>query len=129
MSEDWQKVKSIFNAALDRPEGERPYFVAAACGGDAELHSQVEKLLSSYDSDFLESTVQADKNAAVDRLAAGDTIGHYEIVQLLGIGGMGEVYLAKDLSLDRKVAIKVLNEKYEQNETNVDRFIQEAKAA
>src|SRR5512141_3251989 len=63
------------------------------------------------------------------RLAPGTLLGRYEIVGLLGIGGMGEVYLAEDSQLGRKVAIKLLNEKYENNESNVHRFIQEAKAA
>jgi len=52
-----------------------------------------------------------------------------EIIRLIGEGGMGEVYLAKDGQLERRVAIKLLNEKYENNESNIQRFIQEAKAA
>jgi len=60
---------------------------------------------------------------------AGDTIGHYQIVGQIGAGGMGTVYLARDSKLNRKVAIKFLNERYESDESNVERFIQEAKAA
>ncbi|MBA2334459.1 MAG: serine/threonine protein kinase [Blastocatellia bacterium] len=52
-----------------------------------------------------------------------------EIIRLIGEGGMGEVYLAKDGQLERRIAIKLLNEKYENNESNIQRFIQEAKAA
>jgi serine/threonine protein kinase len=63
------------------------------------------------------------------RLAPGTKLGRYEIVDLLGVGGMGEVYLARDEQLDRKVAIKFLNSKYQRDEANVRRFVQEAKAA
>src|SRR5688500_13984111 len=63
------------------------------------------------------------------QLTPGSQLGRYEIVELLGVGGMGEVYLARDSQLDRQVAIKILNKKYESSEENVRRFIQEAKAA
>ncbi|HJZ12956.1 MAG TPA: serine/threonine-protein kinase, partial [Acidobacteriota bacterium] len=55
--------------------------------------------------------------------------GHYEIIRQIGIGGMGEVYLAKDKKLDRRVAIKILNEKFSRDESNLKRFVREAKAA
>ncbi len=56
-------------------------------------------------------------------------LGHYEIIRELGSGGMGEVYLAKDQKLDRQVAVKILNEKFSNDESNLSRFIREAKAA
>ena len=59
----------------------------------------------------------------------GRSFSHYRIESLLGVGGMGEVYLAEDTKLDRKVAVKILNEKVSQHESNLNRFIQEAKAA
>ena len=64
-----------------------------------------------------------------NELRSGDRLSHYEIEKLLGAGGMGEVYLARDTKLDRKVAIKILNQSPETNTSNVARFIQEAKAA
>ena len=67
--------------------------------------------------------------AETKKLEAGKCFGHYEIIEQIGAGGMGEVYLAKDKKLDRKVAVKILNEKFGRHESNLNRFIQEAKAA
>jgi serine/threonine protein kinase len=63
------------------------------------------------------------------KLETGKRFGHYEIIEQIGAGGMGEVYLAEDQKLDRRVAVKILNEKFSQDESNLGRFIQEAKAA
>ena len=124
---EWQKVKSIFNSAVELPPEDRDAYLAEACGRDDGLRREVEKLLDSYRSEFMEAP--ADENTNNSRLAPGTKLGRYEIVDLLGVGGMGEVYLAKDGQLDRKVAIKILNTKYESQEQNIQRFIQEAKAA
>ena len=64
-----------------------------------------------------------------NELASGQVFGHYEILRQIGAGGMGEVYLARDNKLDRKVAVKILNAEFEKNESNLQRFIREAKAA
>lgn len=124
---EWQKVKSIFNSAVELPSNDRAAYVAEACAEDEALRREVEKLLDSYRSEFMEQPVNED--AKNNRLAPGTVLGRYEIVDLLGVGGMGEVYLAKDGQLDRKVAIKVLTARYESSEENVRRFVQEAKAA
>src|SRR5262244_3061050 len=57
------------------------------------------------------------------------TLSHYRIVSKIGTGGMGEVYLAQDTKLDRKVAIKFLNEQFSKDEDKLNRFVREAKAA
>src|SRR5258708_38771488 len=62
-------------------------------------------------------------------LAANTTLSHYRIVSKIGAGGMGEVYLAQDTRLDRKVAIKFLNEEFSKDADKLNRFVQEAKAA
>lgn len=125
---DWQTVKEIFNSAIDLDPSEREAYLAAACSGDAGLRQRVEDLLNSYRSEFMEKPVFADQEAGGD-LAIGSILGRYEIIRMIGLGGMGKVYLAKDNQLDRNVAIKVLNQKYENHEANIQRFIQEAKAA
>ena len=63
------------------------------------------------------------------RAVVGKTLGHYEILEPLGAGGMGEVYLGKDTRLGRKVAIKVLPEEYASDPERLARFEQEARAA
>src|SRR6478672_1683659 len=59
----------------------------------------------------------------------GQAVGHYQIIEQIGAGGMGTVYRARDLKLDREVAIKFISSKFERNESGIQRFIQEAKAA
>jgi serine/threonine protein kinase len=61
-------------------------------------------------------------------IETGTKLGHYEIRAKIGAGGMGEVYLAQDTKLDRKVAIKFLNEEFSRDSDKLNRFIQEAKA-
>ncbi|HJS50407.1 MAG TPA: protein kinase [Pyrinomonadaceae bacterium] len=124
-SKQWQRAKDIFNSAIELDGAERDKYVAATCKDDPELREQVETLLNSYDSEFMENPHAGNDG----HIPTGRKIGRYEIGSLLGVGGMGEVYLAKDRQLDRKVAIKFLNEKYESSQSNLLRFIQEAKAA
>jgi len=133
--DNWQKVREIFDSALRRQPVERRRFVKKACGVDKTLLAEVESLLSSLDSaDSFMETPAAAKVAGVfgaktKKLEPGKCFGHYEIIEQIGAGGMGEVYVATDKKLDRKVAIKILNEKFSRDETNLNRFVSEAKAA
>ncbi|MGB7207461.1 MAG: protein kinase [Pyrinomonadaceae bacterium] len=133
--ESWQKVREIFDSALLRKPDERRKFIGEACGGNKTLLAEVESLLSSLDSaeSFMETPAVAEVADAIgdngNKLEQGHSLGHYKIIKELGTGGMGEVYLAKDEKLDRRVAIKVLNEKFSDDESNLSRFIREAKAA
>jgi eukaryotic-like serine/threonine-protein kinase len=131
----WQKVRELFDSALSRQPEERQNFVHEACGDDKTLFAEVESLLSSHDSaeSFMETPAVAKVAHMIEvetkQLEAGKRFGHYEIIKQIGAGGMGEVYLAKDKKLDRKVAIKILNEEFSQDQSNLQRFVSEAKAA
>ena len=123
---DWQKVKEIFDSAVDLSISERDKFIFDACDGDENLRHRVEELLSSYDTDFLEAAPQG-LDAESARFLPGDRFGRYDVVKLLGVGGMGEVYLAHDAALNRKSAIKVFSS--ERVDGHLERFIREARSA
>ena len=133
--DNWQKVREIFDSALRRPLELRQKYISEACGGDKILLAEVESLLSSHDSaeSFMETPAVAKVAEVIEAetkyLETGKCFGHYEIIKQIGAGGMGEVYLAKDKKLDRQVAVKILNEKFSRDESNLERFIREAKAA
>ena len=122
----WEKVEQIYNAALERPEAERAAFLGEACGGDEELRRDLESLLGYAQGagDFLEPPAPA---ASV--LAAGRCISNYRVISKLGAGGMGEVYLAEDTRLGRRVALKVLPRELAGDPARKARLIHEARAA
>ncbi|MGI8789196.1 MAG: protein kinase domain-containing protein [Pyrinomonadaceae bacterium] len=133
--ENWQQIREIFDDALRQKPEERARFVNEVCGVDKTLLREVETLLSSLDSaeSFMETPAVAKVAGVIEaeqkKLETGRCFGHYEIVEQIGAGGMGEVYLARDKKLDRSVAVKILNEKFSGNESNLQRFFAEAKAA
>ena len=135
MSAQWQQVKEIFDATLQRPPTERESFLDEVCGDDDFLRREIISLLTSFGDaeNFMErpavgevADVVLKENA---RLGKGEKLSHYEIISHLGAGGMGEVYLAKDTLLKRQVAIKLLNNISYKNEDHLRRFFQEARAA
>ena len=133
-NDDWNKAKLIFADAIKIAPAKRLAFLDEVCRGDAETRREVESLLASLDDagSFMEQPAAhevADVIRQNKALEAGRSFGHYEIIRQIGAGGMGEVYLAKDKKLDRKIAVKILNEKFSQNESNLNRFVREAKAA
>ncbi len=133
--EKWLKVREIFDSALQQKPDERRGFVNDVCGGDKTLLAEIESLLSSLDGaeSFMETPAVAKVAGAFEAeakvLEKGKCFGHYEIIEQIGAGGMGEVYLAQDKKLDRKVAVKILNERFSRDESNLQRFIREAKSA
>jgi Tol biopolymer transport system component len=143
--ERWRQIEELFHTALERDASERSALLAVACPSDTELRQQVEALLFSFEEagDFIEetpfagamsaiadeSTEEASGKAISNARLIGRRIGHYEIQSLLGAGGMGEVYLAHDLKLDRQIAVKILPAQFTQDIAQVQRFEREARAA
>jgi Tol biopolymer transport system component len=114
-SERLRQIEQLYHRALEQETDSRAAFVAEACGDDEELRQEVESLLAeSRDDAFLETPiVQAAAKARAHNEAqwnlAGKMLTHYRVINQIGAGGMGVVYLAHDETLGREVTIKVLN--------------------
>jgi len=135
-ADHWRRVEELFHAALDLDEQDRAAFLGRVCGPDLSLRKEVESLLDSAGKpiDFLPQAVfeVAKSLEAEERpkpLQPGTQLSHYTIVSILGEGGMGKVYLAEDLQLRRKVALKMLAPRLTADERGLRRFEQEAHAA
>jgi eukaryotic-like serine/threonine-protein kinase len=129
-----QTIKEIFHAALDCEPDQLNAFLDETCGGDEALHANVEALLASHRQagNFIETPLASlaasiVKNGRADVLM-GQMIGHYKISKRIGRGGMGEVYLASDISAGRKAALKLLPAQFTGDAERMKRFQQEARA-
>ena len=131
--ERWQHIKQIFNSALRYDESERAGFLAEACRSDPSLREDVELLIESHEKDgsFIDSPAykRLEVSAEDKDLKPGLQIGSYSITSFLGQGGMGQVYLANDTRLNRKVALKLLPASVTTDIDRLRRFEQEARAA
>ncbi len=130
--ERWERTKEILEQALQLHPEKRQAYLYSACGGDADLRSEVESLISSHEeagSQFLAAAAPEVLQLPRARgLASGTRLGPYEILSQLGAGGMGEVYRALDTRLGREVAIKVLPDRFSQNSDLRQRLQNEARA-
>ncbi|MDT4968287.1 MAG: eukaryotic-like serine/threonine-protein kinase [Acidobacteriota bacterium] len=131
----WQMIKEIFHASLERGPDQRSSFLEDACRGDNSLRQEVEQLIAAHEKEgeFIDSPAY-EVGAAwlVDpkgSLLVGQQISHYRILATLGIGGMGEVYLAQDTKLGRKIALKLLPAAFTKDVDRLHRFQQEARTA
>lgn len=128
----WNEIEKVFNEALLVETGARAVFLDGACAGDAALRAEVESLLASMNEaeSFLEHPPVPEVTISDHgpRLSVGQPVSHYKIVSHIATGGMGEVYLAEDQKLRRKVALKVLNEQMLADGEQIRRFRREANA-
>lgn len=133
--ESMQQLEELFHEALELKPQERGAFMARIRESDPELGNAVQSLIAAHE----QSDVLIDSPAyevagefiaePAPALVAGQVVGHYQIIGPIGKGGMGEVYLASDEKLDRKVALKLLPTEFTDHKERLRRFIQEAKAA
>src|SRR5438067_7126021 len=133
--ERWQQINNVFQAAVEVAPEQRTAFLDRACTTDQTLRSEVESLLASDEHEWKLIEKPALEVAAPlladdqPRFEPGQHVGHYEIVSLIGRGGMGEVYLARDDRLKRRIALKLLPADYSKHKDRLRRFQQEAQTA
>jgi eukaryotic-like serine/threonine-protein kinase len=131
----WQQVNDLFDSAVQRAPEERAAFLNEACRGDESLCREVKSLLASHKrtKNFIESPAFETAPELLIGDGAGELIGeltgHYLIERLIGVGGMGEVYLARDVQLGRKAALKLVPEHLKADEAQLSRFKIEARSA
>lgn len=133
--ERWQQIKAIFQSAQECAPAERASFLSQACNADESMRQEVESLLAADETNEgflgapayeLMAEALAEEKA---EFVAGQKVGPYTILSALGVGGMGQVYLAQDSRLPRMVALKLLSVEVARDERRVRRFEHEAQAA
>ena len=123
----WQQIREIFDSALEVPNAERNSLLSKTCSDDADLRTEVERLLQEHDNagDFLNQPVISTTSLSEGELVAN----RYRVSKLIGRGGMGEVYQARDLLLNEDVALKTLRADIARDESYLRRFRTEIQLA
>lgn len=130
----WKQIEDLFHEATQRNPESRSAFLEEACGSDAELRAEVESLLASLEvtGPMLETAVQDAAKAYLSRqstsIEEGCFLEQYRVIRKLGSGGMGEVYLAEDTKMKRKVALKMLAQPFTRNAVELRKLEREAYA-
>src|SRR3954462_3174396 len=112
-----RQIDEIFQAAVTQAPADRDAFLDTSCDGDVSLRAALADLLTAdSESDGFGDILQ---DVATDWVAkndgpdfGGQTLGRYRLIERLGVGGMGDVFLAEDLTLHRKAAFKLLPRKF-----------------
>ncbi len=128
-AERWARITEVFRAASERPPSERAAFLDEACGSDAALRRNIERLLAGEAEPSLTSPVAEFLESGALDMAAGETLAQYRIEAKAGEGGMGAVYRGYDTRLRRTVALKVLAPERFADQERKRRLLREARAA
>jgi eukaryotic-like serine/threonine-protein kinase len=127
--ERWHEVSRVYGAVAATPPAARPTALAKLCGGDEALQREVEELLAHASGAPLVDRAAGDRPSLLEMIQhvdVGSQIGAFRIESLLGVGGMGEVYRARDTKLNRDVAIKILPSAFTNDPDRLARFKREA---
>jgi serine/threonine protein kinase/Tol biopolymer transport system component len=131
--ERYRQIGEIYHAVLEVDGEKRGAFLDRTCAGDEVLRSEVESLIASHEqaSDFIATPALAVAAGMLSRRDSlvGQKIANFHVLSLIGEGGMGEVYLAEDTRLGRRVALKLLSPAFTSDADRMRRFTQEARAA
>jgi serine/threonine protein kinase/tetratricopeptide (TPR) repeat protein len=127
----WKRIDNLLKSAISLPPQQVDAYIAAECAGDEELERELRSLLACRDEggSFLERPALANEPADDSILDSIQTVGHYRIIEKIGSGGMGVVYKAEDVRLNRFAAIKFLSSDLTAASDSLNRFHREARAA
>jgi eukaryotic-like serine/threonine-protein kinase len=129
----WNEIDRLLDAALEMEPDKQKAFLDEVCAGKEDLRKEIEELLAADERavSFIEAPAMLHPEVLESTVSASSpfTLGHYVVLEKLGHGGMGEVYLAEDKRLLRKVALKILPAQFTKDPERLRRFQNEARAA